>query len=67
VHLIQEFTLVVAVVDQTEVLLLQGLVDQVVEALEIVMEAVRQDQETLAVVVEELELDLELVDLVDQE
>jgi hypothetical protein len=67
VHLIQEFTLVVAVVDQTEVLLLQGLVDQVVEALEIVMEAVRQDQEILVVVEEELELELELVEVVDQE
>jgi hypothetical protein len=66
VHLIQEFTLVVAVVDQTEVLLLQELVDQVVEALEIVMEAVRQEQQTLVVVEEELELDLELVVQVDQ-
>tara|TARA_R100001129_G_scaffold115444_1_gene79766 strand:- start:21 stop:224 length:204 start_codon:yes stop_codon:yes gene_type:complete len=67
VRLIQEFTLVVAVVDQTEVLLLQELLDQVVEALEIVMEVVLQEQQTLAVVVEELELDLDLVDLVDQE
>ncbi len=56
----------VAVVDQTEVLLLQELVDQVVEALEIVMEAVRQEQQTLVVVEEELELDLELVVQVDQ-
>tara|TARA_R100000654_G_scaffold26408_1_gene50033 strand:- start:307 stop:489 length:183 start_codon:yes stop_codon:yes gene_type:complete len=59
--------LVEVVVEQTEVRLMRELVDLVVEALEIIVEVVLLEQQTLAAVEAELEQVLDLVVRVDQE